>query len=488
MLRKPDVMRPLKLSFPSLVILGYIAFFSGLWIRNEFGYISFQQFVFTVGVSTSGLLKSDPKLVKAALLWCVGFPLLAYSMHVIFFSKKFSEHLKRTHRSLLPIKRNSLRLALNLFVVCSGLFSIVRAINAHEYAMAAMSKENYFSKMYKDPRTISYRKGALKNLIVLYVESFETTYGDSSLFGKNLLAPLESARQKYPSFHYLQQNAASFTIGAQVATQCSVPLNVLGARVDGNSQGETIDFFLPRAKCLGQILKDFGYHNVFLQGGSLQFAGQGKFWSQHGYQEIYGAGDFEKMGHDVSGWGARDDVVLEHAKTILTRLRAKPSPFNLTIALVDTHHPDGILSERCKAEGAQTLDGIIECTSKLMAEFISHLETSGALENTRLVVIGDHLTKPNTLYDKISSYSDRQIFNLWVGKDLPKKSESDLLQYDVLPTLLDFVGISASSAQVGLGFSGFATKDNGRARERLEEMNRTLISPSPKYLALWLPE
>ncbi len=67
-------------------------------------------------------------------------------------------------------------------------------------------------------------------------------------------------------------------MGGITASQCGIPLNSVILE-DGNSQGERLKSFLPRATCLGDSLKKLGYINIFLGGARLAFAGKGKFLS-----------------------------------------------------------------------------------------------------------------------------------------------------------------------------------------------------------------
>jgi phosphoglycerol transferase len=58
-----------------------------------------------------------------------------------------------------------------------------------------------------------------------------------------------------------------------VASQCGIPLF---APFEGNASASVSSFF-PQNTCLGDILKNSGYQNYFVQGANLRFAGKDVF-------------------------------------------------------------------------------------------------------------------------------------------------------------------------------------------------------------------
>ena len=45
--------------------------------------------------------------------------------------------------------------------------------------------------------------------------------------------------------------------------------------------------FFPQNICLGDILKNSGYENYFVQGANLRFAGKDVFLKSHGFDHLY---------------------------------------------------------------------------------------------------------------------------------------------------------------------------------------------------------
>ncbi|MDO2316549.1 phosphoglycerol transferase I, partial [Escherichia coli] len=76
-----------------------------------------------------------------------------------------------------------------------------------------------------------------------------------------------------------------YTIAGMVASQCGIPLF---APFEGNASASVSSFF-PQNICLGDILKNSGYENYFVQGANLRFAGKDVFLKPHGFDHLYGA-------------------------------------------------------------------------------------------------------------------------------------------------------------------------------------------------------
>ena len=99
--------------------------------------------------------------------------------------------------------------------------------------------------------------------------------------------------------------------------QCGIPLknqslilddaaDRAAAGVSANAFGESVSRYLPGAVCLGDVLSDAGYTNVFYGGADTSFAGKQKFLEEHGYTDVSGLARWTAEGaqdQDISGWG-----------------------------------------------------------------------------------------------------------------------------------------------------------------------------------------
>jgi phosphoglycerol transferase len=247
--------------------------------------------------------------------------------------------------------------------------------------------------------------------------------------------------------------------------------------------------FLPHAYCLGDILDKQGYTNIFLNGSSLAFAGVGKFLHDHHYKKAVGREEWIGLGdkqETMSGWGLYDDDLFRHARSEMAMLMKAGKPFNLTILTIDTHHPYGQLSARCRRDGYSDFEGIVECTANQVAEFIEHIERNGWLDKVAVVVQGDHLAMGNTAYEKLVNNPRRTVFNLLMtgGRKLTKNTEQ-VTHFDMLPTILDLMGLKVEGERAGLGYSAIGPAQVERPAERLATMSAQLMNYSEAYRHLW---
>jgi phosphoglycerol transferase len=82
----------------------------------------------------------------------------------------------------------------------------------------------------------------------------------------------------------MQLPGTDYTIAGMVASQCGIPLF---APFEGNASASGLQL-LPAEYLLGDILKNSGYENYFVQGANLRFAGKDVFLKSHGFDHLYG--------------------------------------------------------------------------------------------------------------------------------------------------------------------------------------------------------
>ncbi len=139
-----------------------------------------------------------------------------------------------------------------------------------------------FAAYYKEPS--KQIDNPQLNLVYIYGESLERTYFDNDAF-PNLTPELGRIKDEAIDFsNTMQLPGTDYTIAGMVASQCGIPLF---APFEGNASASVSSFF-PQNICLGDILKNSGYENYFVQGANLRFAGKDVFLKSHGFDHLYG--------------------------------------------------------------------------------------------------------------------------------------------------------------------------------------------------------
>ncbi len=298
-----------------------------------------------------------------------------------------------------------------------------------------------------------------RNLILIYLESFENNFANEKHYQKNLIPNL-SKIQKEGEFSTNHQSitGSEYSIAAIVASQCGIPLRFIKERDIWSSR-----YFLPQAVCFAEVLKNAGYQNTIIKAADITFTNAHIFSLTHGYNEAMGVTEIladvpteERSSYIGTFEGVKDKVLLNFAKQKLASFN-KDKPFMLTLFSLDTHTPGYFYDNTCSREFRDLRD-IFMCSDKTISEFISWLKESPYWENTTVVILGDHLL-PSRI--KKTGFPKRGIYNAFLN--LPKGLKIDknkaFSTYDIAPTLLESVGIKLNPRAFGLGRSMFADED-----------------------------
>lgn len=498
---------------PLAILVGCLLYAVPDWLTDEFGAVSIDQVLYHMRFGSEGLLTSDPELLHRFLWRALALPvLLAAALWGLDAwvqrlrnepgrwpmtalrraARRVRVFFRHVGAALARLASRGLPRAIPLVVLGAGMAFFIDSFSLARYVRAYFG-EDYFAGSYVDPRGLAEHKGKEKpkNLVLIYVESLENTYSDPAYFGRDLLHRLNAykSRPNVVSFDdYREMMGAHFTIAGIVATQCGLPLKSV-ALFGGNDQGERIERFLPRATCLGDILAGHGYTNVFLNGSSLAFAGVGKFFRDHNYTKVMGREEWVLAGERperMSGWGLHDDDLFRRARQELDALMKSRKPFNLTVLTIDTHHPYGHPSESCRKQGHTEFLGVVECTAGLVADFIDYIAQRGWSDRIAIVVQGDHLAMGNTSYGTLVKNPERRVFNLLIGGDKRlAKNTDEVTHFDMLPTILDFMGFKVRGERAGLGYSAIGPVTVPRPPDRIARMAEQLENYSATYRALW---
>jgi phosphoglycerol transferase len=467
----------------SLCLLGIFLFCFSYWLHRSFGRPDLEQISYHMNFGIELMNTVDPVITRRFIRWCVLAPLIFFALLCYLERRGRGMVAKRSLRCRAILSRvhkwfpTLLVFSATTFWMCD--------VSAFKYLTSDFGPD-YFAANYVPPQSVPLVARKPKNLILIYIESLEQGYADRKVFGHDLLAPLTDLHGT--SFaSYEQAPGTGWTIAAIVATQCGLPLERV-TLFDPNTQGQVINAFLKSAVCLPDLLAQQGYHNVFMGGASTRFAGKDKYLNQHHYHEVYGRDEWLKRGVPqaaMNGWGLYDGDLFSRAKTKLGELSANKQKFNLTLLTVDTHEPKGYMSASCAQRGLAGFDGVIACTAAEVADFVRYAKENGYLEDTNIVILGDHLSRKNPLTEQLEQRADRTIFNSFIAADAPTPNRAQLLHFDLMPTILEFTGFTLAEGRMGLGYSGFNQHPLPPPKARFTDMEKSLMNRSTQYMALW---
>lgn len=474
------------------------------WLRSVFGNrLTVEQIFFHFDLGLNSLTGVDLYLILDALQWVV-LPTLAITA-VLYVAGLLTERLTTAAAIDRPLAVRGLRLAGTLvarsyrgltslsFSLFLALFTTVLFLYQIElfHFVRISLGEDKFSALYRAPDMEQLTaQPAKKNLLLIYVESLERTMGNAELVGRDAIAPIRQLEgteiSSFPS-----APGTNWTIAGMFSSQCSAPLKPFFANKFHSFATE--DFF-PSAVCLGDVLKAAGYEQYFLVGHHLAYSGLDKFYRTHGYRHLLGREEWKQRGVDASeftswGFGLHDDMLLEQARLVIREHDRQRAPFNLTLITQDNHFPRGIPSPRCSDDEKQgDFAGAFHCNSRFLADFVTRLKKEGLLENTVVVLMGDHPFM-NSMKQRRQFRGERHVYFKILSPLERPPTRATMTHFDVAPSLLDLLGLTdGKDTRFGLGislFSGIRADDYARHLEAVT--SDSILNKSLAYEAFWKP-
>lgn len=483
-------------------LLYFLSFFLvcfAFWTSDNFGEPPLDQVLYHLQFGMEGLVDTDAQLIKTFVQVAVLLP-LALALPLVLTESFIGAYLTHTARHHIypsaSIVNRSAKRVLKItywlishrapiyvfaasFIYFGGQFSILAFLH-HQFG------KDYFAEHYVYPDKVRITSLQPRNLVLIYVESLEKTYREPTLFQRNLLEGLDQlGGLSFDQFR--QAPGTGWTIAGITASQCAVPLKSVSL-YDGNKQGQNIQTFLPSAVCLGDILHRHGYRNVYMGGDAQSFSGKGMFLKDHHYDEIYGRDQLRsgQRNEELNEWGLFDDALFARARVKLDQLHQLGTPFNLTLSTIDTHGPWGHLSRLCKSRGARAFVDVVQCSANQTAEFVQFMRKRGYLKDTNVVIMGDHLAMWNPVYEpRLEPVKERYVYNRFISNQPHAKNREELVHFDMLPTILEFIGFSVEGGRLGLGYSAISKNMLLPPPDEYEDMTENLLNQSEQYLQLW---
>ncbi|MBO4316652.1 MAG: sulfatase-like hydrolase/transferase [Mailhella sp.] len=364
-------------------------------------------------------------------------------------------------------------------------------VHFSDYFRGQTAGDDFYEQgAYVPPSETSVTGSGNKNLLIIYGESIEETFGRTDVMGEDLLAPLRPSIE-YPDIHIDQMPGADFTIGGIVGSQCGIPLKSISI-LSGNLTGWALENYLPGALCLGDYLKRDGYRNVYFNGSSGVFSGLDKFFRTHGYEEFMGKEDWLERGlakpSDLNTWALYDSDMADKAISRIDQLMAEGIKFSFALSTMDTHEP-GFLSPACGEQGfSKNWFGYIRCSMTQVERILHHIREKGWEEDFVILVMGDHLAR----MPKVDAIDLKHVRGRYVLCSLSRPdglvpNRREITHFDLFPSLLAALGFSVKGDRLGFGYNVFS-RIVMPPSDYLETLRKNVLSRSPTYERLWFPE
>jgi phosphoglycerol transferase len=463
-----------------------------LWLYQNFGItVLFDNIFFHILIGKDALVGVDNQIMQSLVKELILLPLgiaLIFEFTLLLF--KSSETKKRKYPKLYIYLNLLDKKSILLGIVLIAAIDSSCSLGATQYFYQQAASNDYFSTYYTKPGLALKHSAKKKNLIILYIESLEQNLTNREIFGTNIIEPID----KLPGItikKFVVAPGTGWTIAGIVSSQCAIPLKApLFIK-----KFDLINFFLPKATCIGDILASQGYEQYLFLGSDLRFSRVDKFYQNHGYQHLYGKHEFSSSGISPGlfrGWGngLNDDTLLDEAFKHIIKAAKSTKPFNAVIMTTDSHPPKGTPSSNClQSERDDGIIGAYKCTARFVAAFIKKLQNSGILDNTTLILMGDHPFVSTPEYFKYFPNPRYVYFKIFDPDFREKPTRNIMTHFDVAPTILDLLNIRLSTHQrFGLGVSIFADSSQADYKKLFDAVTKqSILNPSKTYDSLWRP-
>ncbi len=448
--------------------------FSIIWCLTTWTRLSMDELVFELSAPLRGVGKD---MLTKFLVKCL-MPTSLLVTLLMVFSKKADKLQGR-------ILVFSLILSMAFFAVCATIFWEKHDVT--DYIRNMGDESTFIEDNYVDAGTVAITFPEKKrNLIYIYLESMELTYGaieNGGGFERSCIPELEELAKEGECFGTkdtlngaLVPYGTTWTMGAMFAQSTGLPLKI---SIGDNMMSDQEHFF-SGITSIGDILAREGYNQELLLGSDASFGGRSNFYKDHGNYTIHDyvyANENGVIPKDYYVfWGYEDEKLFENAKKDLKELSSKDEPFNLTMLTVDTHFWDGYVCHLCRNEfGDNQYANVMCCSSRQVTDFVHWIQQQDFYENTTVVLCGDHTTMNEAFTsDKPEGY-ERKTYTVILNSAVDRERKEEKIEYstlDMFPTTIAALGASISGQQLGLGINLFSGEKTYAERYGLDGINR----------------
>ncbi len=323
-----------------------------------------------------------------------------------------------------------------------------------------------------------------KNIIAIHAESFQEIAMNLTFNGKEV-TPYVNKLAKEGIFF------SNFYSEVAVGTSSDAEFTYATSMMPSNKGTVFVNYFKNQYVTIQNLLKKQGY-NVYSMHGNV-----GKFWNRDvmhktmGYDKLYAKESYNI--DEVIGLGLSDKSFFTQSIPKIQDIKNEGNPYYITMIMLSNHTPfsDLDLMEEFPTTMTVNIGGTpvtrnyinnttlgnyfrsVHYADSAIGEFIENLDKAGLLENTAIVIYGDHdariskqyydilynydpitdtvLTEGDKGYIDYNNYRyelDRKVpFIIWT-KDTQYNTEvtTPTGMIDVLPTLGNMLGISSKYA------------------------------------------
>ena len=308
-----------------------------------------------------------------------------------------------------------------------------------------------------------------KNVVVIILESFSQEY--MGCYNKGIMPSFTPFLDSLYQHSVVYQGRANGkkSIEGIPAVFGSIPTLMTFPLIMSDYRDDSMN-------ALPNVLRSNGYHTAFFHGSYNGVMNFDKLCQKFGFNEYYGMNEYMADRHskesDYDGcWGIYDEFFLQY---MVRRMSTFRQPFMTGVFTLSSHHPYTMQPghENDFNEGPHPLCRVVMYSDNALRKFFDAARKTDWYENTIFVITADHsgqgLSREYNDYNgwyripmmfyipKHEEFFVPQFGQQWsVHKVYPRLMQ----QTDIMPTLLDYLGIQTTT--VCFGTSAFRNPDMG---------------------------
>ena len=323
-----------------------------------------------------------------------------------------------------------------------------------EYFRNKGTKENEYTNIFKD-----------KNILFIHAESVQQMFLNSEINNQVITPNLNKLASEglYFSNYYSQES-----VGTSSDTEFTITNSILPV----GTGTVFINYDYNNYQSMIKSFEEIGYYTFSMHGNICEYWNRSQMYQAIGYDRFYCYNDYDLT--DQIGIGLSDKSFFSQSADIISDIHNNHDKFYGTLIMLTNHTPfynDGKVEfDVGNMEGTKIGNylKLLHYADEAIGEFITKLDDLGVLEDTVIVIYGDHDAKftikqyEEYLGKEIDFYEYEQLTKvpliIWT-KDKQVQGEITKIMgaYDVMPTLANMFDFEYEYA---LGHDIFSVDEN----------------------------
>jgi len=349
-----------------------------------------------------------------------------------------------------------------------------KIISLFGYDEAQKTFNEYFEDKQLDNKKNEYTdKFKGKNIIGIHAESIQNFVIGLKINGKEVTPNLNKLIKESLYFN-------NFYSQVSVGTSSDTEFTLATSLMPSNTGTAFGNYFDKTYVAMPQLLKEMGYYTFSMHANNADYWNRRVMHQTLGYDYFYAKNEFEI--DETIGLGLSDSSFFRQAVDKLKLIDEQYSKYYGTFIMLTNHTPFSDVEKYGEFDVSKTVDGVkyrymedtklgnylksVHYADKCLGEFFKSLEKNGLLENSVIVLYGDHdarlpiedyerfynydintddtLDKTDSNYIEFDNYQyelNRKVPLIIWSKDIKAKKISTVMgMYDVMPTLGNMFG------------------------------------------------